>query len=129
MLGQKPVSAIGGLEGESEIRKLPCHLHHTRLVLLGYGDQDSSLGWEHLLGCLLGLKKRETKRTRHTQYFTCGPHLRTQEGVNLREHIKRKYRLFYPKVGNRSGPDIKFAQFFAQHGLGGKPCHGDVAHL
>jgi len=130
LLGQELLGPPCGQDLEAERTEGLGRIHdRLALVRLGHGDQDRPRGGQGLLGGLLGLVEGQAVGVGHAQDLARGSHLRSQNGIDLREHVERKDRLLDAEIGDPPGLELQIRQLLAQHELGADPGHGQAADL
>ena len=89
------VRTAGWKNFESKIMECSSNFKKLRLITITYAEKNCSLNRKLDLCCLLCLVVCFAKGFRHTKNFTCGTHFRSQNRVNLLEHIEREYCFLY----------------------------------
>src|SRR5437868_1440365 len=97
---------------------------HAALVGIVDGDEDRSVGRQHVVRRQLRLAERAAKRIGDAHHFTRRPHLGPEYRIELTEFVERKNRLLHRDVGGRdllgkSNGVQRFTQHYAR-GDGGE---------
>jgi len=126
---EEAIGSFGGLDFEAQLLKFFCDGHDSGFVRVGYRDKDRALRGQGLVCGLLGFEEGQREGVGHSEHFAGRAHLRPEDGVNLREHIKWEDGFLYAEVRYEAVLYVEVGKFFAEHKLNGDADHRNVAYL
>ena len=132
-LGDGLAGVLGRQDLEARLAEPARDLRRIGTVGCAQGDEHGALQGQDHLGRLLGLVEGTAGRAGNAQDFAGGPHLGSQDGVDLREHVEGEDGLLDAVVGNILLLEIRDGGLasgqFRRDDLGREGHHADAADL
>ena len=89
-LAEEIAGTIGCQDLKTEFYEFPGDLNDN-FVFGAYTHKDGSGGRQDGLRRFLGFVESKAEGVRQSEHFTCGPHFRSEQRIDLGEHIEWEY--------------------------------------